>query len=223
MKHSSDAPTVETDLAWLKNDEPEIYHLLLALDGDLDALRWLKRHGDGLFLLVEALTGAKEAVDTLQARPSPKLVDLFDTISHCDVEEWLSEKHPELHALFAYVRGDDAALKGVKNKKAALKRVAEIVREKYRNHHDEDADGLDSAKSETLAEGAAADVGCLIGEMHLHNHEYLKAVEAFSRAIEIDPTPDAYAGRARAYRALAALDDHAAAQLRERSLGERSA
>jgi tetratricopeptide (TPR) repeat protein len=215
MKHSSDANTIETDLAWLKNDEPEIYHLLLALDGDLDALRWLKRHGDGLFLFVEALTGAKEAVDTLQARPAGKLIDLFDTISHCDVEEWLSEKHPELHALFAHVRGDDAALKEVKHKKAAFKRVAEIVREKYRNHHDEDADGVvSSASAPLLREGAAADVGCLIGEMHLHNLEYLKAIEAFSRAIAIDPTPDAYASRARAYRALAALDDHAAAQLR---------
>jgi tetratricopeptide (TPR) repeat protein len=217
MKPLSNANTIETDLAWLKNDEPEIYHLLLALDGDLDALRWLKRHGDGLFLFVEALTGAKEAVDTLQARPAGKLVDLFDTISHCDVEEWLSEKHPELHGLFAFVRGDDAALKEVKHKKAAFKRVAEIVREKYRNYHDEDADGdVCSASASALREGAAADVGCLIGEMHLHNHEYLKAVEAFSRAIAIDPTPDAYANRARAYRALAALDDHAAAQLRER-------
>jgi tetratricopeptide (TPR) repeat protein len=214
MKHSSETNTLETDLAWLQNEEPEIYHLLRALDGDLDALRWLKRHGDGLFLFVEALTGAKEAVDTLQARPAAKLVDLFDTISHCDVEEWLSEKQPELHALFAYVRGDDAALKGVKNKRAASKRVAEIVREKYRNYHDEDADGAASAPS--LREGAAADVGCLIGEMHLHHHEYLKAIEAFSRAIAIDPTPDAYAGRARAYRALATLDDHAAAQLSER-------
>jgi hypothetical protein len=217
MKHSSDANTIETDLAWLKNDDPEVYHLLLALDGDLDALRWLKVHGDGLFLFVEALTGAKEAVETLQARPANKLVDLFDTISHCDVEEWLSEKHPDLHALFAYVRGDDAALKGTKNKKAAFKRVAEIVREKFRNYHDEDADGLMSPDSKTApAEGAAADVGCLIGEMHLHNHEYARAVEAFSRAIAIDATPDAYAGRARAYRALAALDDHAAAQLSEK-------
>jgi tetratricopeptide (TPR) repeat protein len=216
MKHSSDTNTLETDLAWLKSDEPEIYHLLRALDGDLDALRWLKLHGDGLFLFVEALTGAKEAVDTLQNRPSAKLVDLFDEISHCDVEEWLSEKQPELHGLFAFVRGDDSALKGVKNKKATFKRVAEIVREKYQNYHDEDADG-DAANAASLREGAAADVGCLIGEMHSHNHEYQKAVEAFSRAIAIDPTPDAYAGRARAYRALAALDDHAAAQSRERS------
>jgi tetratricopeptide (TPR) repeat protein len=217
MKQDSETRTIEKDLAWLKNDDPEIYHLLHALDGDLDALRWLKHHGDGLFLFVEALTGAKEAVDALQARPSDKLVDLFDTIAHCDVEEWLSENHPELHALFAYVRGDDAPLKSMKNKKAAFKRVAEIVREKYRDYHDEDADGLASVDGLAAPpEGAAADVGCLIGEMHLNHQEFHKAIEAFSRAIAIDPTPDAHAGRARAYRALAALDDHAAAELREK-------
>lgn len=217
MKHDSDTKTAETDLTWLHNDEPEIYHLLLALDGDLDALRWLKKHGDGLFLFVEALTGAREAVETLEAQPPAKLVDLFDTISHCEVEEWLSENHPELHALFAFVRGNDAALKGIKHKRATLKRVAEIVRAKYQTHHDEDGDGIASSDSAaTEPEGAAADVGCLIGEMHLQNHDYPKAIEAFSRAIANDPTPDAHAGRARAYRALAALDDHAAAELRAR-------
>lgn len=217
MKQSNDAGILETDLAWLKNDNPEIYHLLRALDGDLDALHWLKLHGDGLFLFVEALSGAKEAVDTLQAHPSGKLVDLFDTISHCEVEEWLSEKQPELHALFAYVRGEDAALREVKNKKTAFKRVAEILREKYRNHREEDADGAASADGPAApSNGTAADVGCLIGEMHLHNQEFAKAVEAFSRAIANDPTPDAYTGRARAYRALAALDDRTAAELRAR-------
>jgi tetratricopeptide (TPR) repeat protein len=217
MKHDSDTKTAETDLTWLHNDNPEIYHLLLALDGDLDALRWLKKHGDGLFLFVEALTGAREAVETLEANPPSKLVDLFDTISHCEVEEWLSANHPELHALFAFVRGDDAALKGIKNKRATLKRVAEILRVKYQANHDEDADGAASSGGGAApAEGTAADVGCLIGEMHLQNREYHKAIEAFSRAIANDATPDAHAGRARAYRSLAALDDHAAAELRTR-------
>jgi hypothetical protein len=215
MKRHAETRTIETDLVWLKDDDPEIYHLLRALDGDLDALRWLKHRGDGLFLFVEALTGAREAVDTLQARPDDKLVDLFDTISHCNAEEWLSENQPQLHALFAYVRGDDAPLKGVKHKKAIVKRVAEIVRAKFQNYHDDEADGLAST-DDTAAppEDVAADVGCLIGEMHLHNQDFHKAIEAFGRAIAIDPTPDAHAGRARAYRALAALDDHAAAELR---------
>lgn len=216
MKHDSDTKTAETDLTWLHNDDPEIYHLLLALNGDLDALRWLKNHGDGLFLFVEALSGAREAVETLEAHPSSKLVDLFDTISHCEVEEWLSENHPELHALFAFMRGDDAALKGIKHKRATLKRVAEIVRAKYQANHEEDADGAAPADGAAAPEGAAADVGCLIGELHLQNHDYHKAIEAFSRAIANDATPDAHVGRARAYRALAALDDHAAAELRAR-------
>src|SRR6516162_759030 len=73
MKDNSNIKAPEADLAWLKADDPEIYHLLLALNGDLDALRWLRHRGDGLFLFVEALTGAKEAVDSLEAHPAAKL------------------------------------------------------------------------------------------------------------------------------------------------------
>lgn len=210
MKPDSDTRTAEMDLVWLKKDDPEIYHLLRALDGDLDALRWLKHRGEGLFLFVEALTGAKEAVETLQAYSPKKLVDLFDTISHCDVDDWLRENHAEMHGLFAFVRGDEGAFKGIKHNRATLRRVAEIVREKYRNYREEDIDGASSTN------GAAADVGCLIGEMHLNNRDYHKAIEAFSRALANDPTADAHAGRARAYRALAELDDRAATQLRTR-------
>jgi tetratricopeptide (TPR) repeat protein len=217
MKQDSATRTIETDIAWLKNDEPEIYHLILALEGDLDALRWLKLRGDGLFLFVEALSGAKEAVETLQAHPPRKLLDLFDTISHYEVEEWLRANHTELHALFAFVRGDEDALKSIKNKKTVFKRVAEIVRDRYRNHREEDADGVSASGANELPGDAAADVGCLIGEMHLHDREYQKAIEAFSRAIANDPTPDAYDGRARAYRALALLDDQAATELRLKS------
>jgi tetratricopeptide (TPR) repeat protein len=218
MNTPHDVKTRDTDLNWLKTDEPEIYHLLLALDGDLDALRWLKLRGDGLFLFVEALSGAKEAVDILESQKTDNLIALFETIAHCDVEEWLRENHPELHGLFAFARGDDSALKGLKHKKAALKRVADIVRAKYRAYRSADGDGesADDARAE-LPAGAAADVGCLIGEMHLQNRDYPKAIEAFSRALDNDPTPDAHAGRARAYRALAALDEHAAAELRARS------
>jgi hypothetical protein len=212
MKDHSNTKSPETDLDWLRNDDPEIFHLLLALEGDLDALRWLKLRGDGLFLFVEALTGAKEAVESLEAHPARKLGDLFDTIAHCDVEEWLNENHPELHRLFEFVRGDETALRGLKHKKVTYKRVAEIVRRKYRGYRDEDGETAAASDGKSaVPEGAAADVGCLIGEMHLQNREYHKAIDAFSRAIESDPTPDAFAGRARAYRALAVLDDHSAA------------
>jgi tetratricopeptide (TPR) repeat protein len=212
MKQDEVIQSTEASVEWLKNDVPEIYHLLRALDGDLDALRWLKHRGDGLFLFVEALTGAKEAVDTLENRPSAKLVDLFDTLANGHVDEWLREHHPDLYALFAFVRGDDNAFKGIKHNRVTLKRVAEIVRHKYRNYREEDIDGVSSTN------GIASDVGCLIGEMHLNNREYQKAIEAFTRALASDPTPDAYAGRARAYRALADLDDVAATELGARVL-----
>ncbi len=62
---------------------------------------------------------------------------------------------------------------------------------------------------------AAADVSLLIGEMHLKEGEYPKAIEAFTRAIENDPeAADEYEGRARGYRALAARDERKARELR---------
>jgi hypothetical protein len=60
----------------------------------------------------------------------------------------------------------------------------------------------------------AADTACLIGELHLGKGDYAKAVEAFSRSIEGSPTADAYEGRAKAYRALAAADERRADKLR---------
>jgi uncharacterized protein HemY len=50
--------------------------------------------------------------------------------------------------------------------------------------------------------------------MHLKQAEYEKAVEAFTRAIESNPTPDVYEGRAKAYRALAERDERQAQDLR---------
>jgi tetratricopeptide (TPR) repeat protein len=63
--------------------------------------------------------------------------------------------------------------------------------------------------------GAAADVSLLIGEMHLKNGEYARAVAAFTRSIEANPkAADEYEGRARAYRALAAEDERRAREVR---------
>jgi tetratricopeptide (TPR) repeat protein len=61
---------------------------------------------------------------------------------------------------------------------------------------------------------SAADAACLVGELHLSQGEYARAVEAFSRAIDISPTADAYEGRAKAYRGLAAADERTAQGLR---------
>jgi Plasmid pRiA4b ORF-3-like protein len=80
---------------------------------------------------------------------------------------------------------------------------------------DEDEDDEDWDEEEELTEGAAADVSLLIGEMHLKEGEFAKAVEAFTRAIESNPkAADEYEGRARAYQALAAEDERKARELR---------
>ncbi len=70
--------------------------------------------------------------------------------------------------------------------------------------------------SQMIGTDEGADTACLVAEMHLSQGEYHKAVEAFTRAIAMNPTVDAYEGRARAYRALAAADEQVAQQLRQR-------
>ncbi len=62
----------------------------------------------------------------------------------------------------------------------------------------------------------AADAACLVGEIHLKNGEYEKAVQAFTQAIDNNPTPDAYQGRAEAYRALADSDERKAEERQHR-------
>ena len=79
---------------------------------------------------------------------------------------------------------------------------------------DED-ENRDDEDGEEIPEGAAADVSLLIGEMHLKDGEFARAIEAFTRAIEANPqAADEYEGRARAYRALAAEDERKARELR---------
>lgn len=73
-----------------------------------------------------------------------------------------------------------------------------------------DEDQADEANPHSITGDAAADVSCLIGELHLSKQDYTKAIEAFTRAIESRPTPDAYRGRANAYRGLADADERRA-------------
>jgi tetratricopeptide (TPR) repeat protein len=73
-----------------------------------------------------------------------------------------------------------------------------------------------------LGNNEAADVACLVGEMHLSKGEYHKAIEAFTRALEENPTADVYEGRARAYRLLADADDVAAQRMRGRGRSKKS-
>lgn len=66
---------------------------------------------------------------------------------------------------------------------------------------------------QSISGDAAAHMSCLIGEMHLRKADYPKAIEAFSRAIEVRPTADAFLGRAKAYHALAIRDEATASEL----------
>jgi hypothetical protein len=65
-----------------------------------------------------------------------------------------------------------------------------------------------------IGNSEAADAACLVGELHLSKGNFRKAIEAFTRAIEEHATADAYEGRARAFRELAAADEGAAQKLK---------
>src|SRR5262249_1984946 len=103
------------------------------------------------------------------------------------------------------------SLAALQKHKRSFAQLASLIREA---HERSLAAGAIRKTDGVLAESTAADVGCLIGEMHLNRGEYHKAVEAFSRAIENAPTADAQDGRARALRALADLDERYARELR---------
>ena len=75
---------------------------------------------------------------------------------------------------------------------------------------------VQAQNGEVIGGGTVADMGCLIGEMHLRQGEYEKAVEAFTRALETQPAADLYEGRARAYRGIAEQDERDARKMRAR-------
>jgi tetratricopeptide (TPR) repeat protein len=77
----------------------------------------------------------------------------------------------------------------------------------------------EAAAEEHINPTSAADAACLVGELHLSKGEYEKAIQAFTQAIEGNPTADAYEGRAQAYQGLAERDERAALERRLKSDG----
>jgi len=206
---------------WLREEYPDLYYMLRAVDGDPEAFGWLELKSRGLALFTRALGGDRKALKTLGSGQGLDLDDFYGTIDNCDVSPWLGDKHPELALLCAAIKGDDDALRRLKRRKASLAKLAQAVRGPYQEYRRRDPDGLpDPAPAETpdpgqaIPDGAAADVGCLIGELHLSQGDFGKAVEAFTRSIENNPSADVYEGRARAYRALAVEDERRALQFR---------
>src|SRR5436190_14938477 len=186
---------------WLKAENADLYWMLRALTGDADALMRLESEGRGLALFTRALTGDKKALAALDEGGDLELDYVHGLAENCQQCGWLAERHPVLHAVFEAIKGDEGPLRHLKEKKPGLTKLARLVR---------------GAREVTpkLTAASPADVGCLVAEMHLSKGEYVKAIEAFTRALETAPTPDAYEGRARAYRALADADELRAAELK---------
>jgi tetratricopeptide (TPR) repeat protein len=203
MKKSPEAPS------WLEQAYPQMHFLLLALDGDDGAPRWLAHNSPGMALFARALAGEQLALAGLQNGHAEDLDDLFEVIDNDDLGDWLEERRPDLHLLFEAIKGDSAAAAKLKKNRSAHARLLP----KFRDVHDRFLQRTRDVRA--ALEGHAAEVGCLVGEMHLRQGEYEKAIEAFSRAMDTHPAPDLYLGRAKAYRGLAERDESAAVLLRQ--------
>jgi hypothetical protein len=195
---------------WLKDDNPDLYAILHALAGDADALQRLEREGRGLALFTLALAGNRKALAALERGGDLELDYVHGLAVNCQQGGWLAERHPELHAVFEAIKGDERPLRRLKGKKPGLSKLARLVRAAAQAE-DERATGE--------FEGGAADVGCLVGEMHLGKGEFARAIEAFTRSLAVSPTADAFEGRARAYRGLAAEDERRARELKRDASG----
>jgi tetratricopeptide (TPR) repeat protein len=197
----------------LSECDPAAQQFVHFLEGHREGLAWLDDHKPGAALLCRALEGGPKAREKLKAMSPTQWDELFEIISSDDLARELNRRHQEEWLLFEAVKGNEKSLAELKRHKPSYAALAGLIRERNENEVQICNGG---APPDRIPSSAAADVGCLIGEMHLSKGEYHKAVEAFSRAIENQPTADVYEGRARAYRALAALDETKARQLKRR-------
>jgi len=194
---------------WLEQAYPQMHYMLQAIAGDEPALVWLEQNSKGVSNLVRAMNGTREALADLNCEAPTDLDDLFEVIDNEDLLEWLKERQPDVHLLFEAIKGDEESAARLKRKHPRQAKLALAVRHLHERYQQGNANGNGAIEG-----SAAADVRCLVGEMHLKNGAYERAIEAFTRAIETEPTPDVYEGRARAYRGLAAEDERRAAELR---------
>ncbi|MFQ3594480.1 MAG: hypothetical protein SNJ82_14990, partial [Gemmataceae bacterium] len=147
------------------------------------------------------LSGEKEALIKMQKGSPEALMDLFELVDNEDLDRLLAQRHPALHLLFRALRGDQAAGRDLKRLHSGYHRHLKALREIHERFLRQK-----QIAAEPFGNSTAADMGCLVGELHLKQGEWEKAIEAFTRAIETQPAADLYEGRARAYRGLADQD-----------------
>lgn len=177
---------------------PQVRFLLLALDGDSKAQHWLDSNSPGTGLFARLLGGDATVLPKLNNGTPGRMDDLFELVDNDDLARLFQERRPALQLLFGALRGDAEAARALKRDGPAYYKHLTHLRQAYARYKKHEEDGP--------LEESAADMGCLVGEMHLRAGEYEKAIEAFTRAIETAPSADLYEGRARAYRGLAELD-----------------
>ncbi len=196
-----------------RTDDPaaDFRDVVLAADGDHAASRRLEGRFEALRLLPRAVRGERHAFAALRAADPLELDALCATLLTAEPPTDLAERHPELHLLLDAVRGSELAQHRLERRRSGLGRLARFLRDVCDNAEP----AVNGAADGTISEDAAADVGLLIAEQHLRDGKYGRALAAFSRAIEAEPTPDAYEGRARAYRGLAEVDERKARALRD--------
>lgn len=185
---------------WLRENHPALYYTIRALDGDRKALRWLQANTTMLYQLCRAVAGDSAFALALPAADPLERELLIEAMDHEELLDRTQEHHPEVHLLLKAGKGNIAARRQLTRLKPELAPIADLLRQWYR------AKPEIERNEEPLRHNTAADVGLLVGEIHLSKKEYTRAVEAFTRAIENEPTPDAYEGRARAFRGLADAD-----------------
>jgi hypothetical protein len=173
-------------------------------------MRRLEGRGEALRLLPHAFRGDRHAYAALRACDRLELDALCATLLTTEPPAGLAERHPELQLLLEGVRGSELALHRLQRKKPGLGKLARYLRDVCGG-----AEAMADASNGAITDDTAADVGLLVGEQHLRDGRYSRALAAFSRAIEVEPTPDAFEGRARAYRGLADEDERRAEALRD--------
>jgi hypothetical protein len=191
--------------------DPAAHHFEEAICGEQASEKWLAVHRPGLAILASALDGGPRQRKRLAALTPEQWEEVFEAVANEQLLRELQKRRAEVAGLFGAAKGNDSALETLKKHKPSYVKIVEMIREASERFV---AAGNGKRHGKLLEESTAADVGCLIGEMHLGKGEYHNAVEAFTRAIENEPTADAYEGRARAYRALAALDEARDRELR---------